>query len=74
MNRTQKSRRLFEISELVNWFSNDKLLLNASKTKEIIVDFRKNKSNLSPILISNEPIEIVENFKFLGTIISYDLK
>ena len=63
-----------EISELVNWCSNNNLLLNASKTKEIIVDFRKNKSNLSPILISNEPIEIVENFKFLGTIISYDLK
>ena len=63
-----------EISELVNWCSNNNLLLNATKTKEIVVDFRKTKSTVSPILINNEPIEIVENFKFLGTTISYDLK
>ena len=60
--------------KFLNWCSNNNLLLNATKTKEIVVDFRKNKSNISPILISNEPIEIVENFKFLGTTISYDLK
>ena len=62
------------ITELVNWCSNNNLLLNATKTKEIVVDFRKNKSTISPILINNQPIEIVEKFKFLGTTISYDLK
>ena len=44
------------------------------KQKKQLSILGKNKSNISPILISNEPIEIVENFKFLGTTISYDLK
>ena len=48
--------------------------LNASKTKEITVDFRRKKSPLDPLVINGEDIERVTCFKFLGTIISDDLK
>ena len=49
-------------------------LLNPSKTKEIIDDFRKNPSQIQPLSINGEIIERVSNFKFLGTVISDDLK
>ena len=44
-----------------------------SKTKEMIIDFRKEKFPLVPLLIDGSPTEIVDSFKFLGTIISSGL-
>ena len=42
--------------------------------KYLIIDFRQNKPPMNPVLINNEHIEVVNKFKFLGTIISNDLK
>ena len=39
----------------------------------MIVDFRKTKTPNAPIIINGEPIESVDCFQFLGTIISCDL-
>ena len=44
------------------------------QTKEIIVDFRRKKSPLSPLLIDGKTVEIVHHVKFLGSMISSDLK
>ena len=63
-----------EVSSLVEWCSQNNLSLNISKTKEIIVDFRKNKADLQPLVINDQAVEIVESFKFLGTTISSSLK
>ena len=63
-----------QVSELVEWCDNNNLLLNAPKTKEIIVDFRKNVTDIPPTVIKGEAIEFTDSFKFLGTIISEDLK
>ena len=63
-----------EIDRLVNWCDNNNLTLNPSKTKELIIDFRQNKPPMNPVLINNEHTEVVNKFKFLGTIISNDLK
>ena len=41
------------------------LLLNVKKTKEMIIDFRRNKNPLTPVLINNE-VECVESYKYLG--------
>ncbi|XP_033122645.1 adenosine receptor A3-like [Anneissia japonica] len=50
------------------------LELNAKKTKEVIVDFRrKNKTNHENIVIDNERVEIVEKHKYLGLIIDNEL-
>ena len=63
------------MSNLVHWCDKNNLLLNASKTKEVIVDFRrKNISPISPLYINGEIIESVDSYKFLGTIISNELK
>ena len=42
------------------------LSLNVIKTKEIIVDYRKKRTEHGPILIDGVAVEQVESFKFLG--------
>ena len=59
---------------MVGWCSDNNLELNVSKTKEMIVDFRKKKTPLSPLFINGQSVERVDSFKFLGTIISSNLK
>jgi len=39
----------------------------------MIVDFRKRKNPLAPIIVNGNSIERVDCFKFIGTIISSDL-
>ncbi len=55
------------------WCADNNLLLN-TKTKELIVDFRKKKpSTHDPIHINGMVDDCVSSFKFLGTHISEDL-
>ncbi len=50
------------------------LSLNVSKTKELIVDFRKRQQRpYTPLMISGTPVERVSSFKYLGVNISVDL-
>ena len=62
-----------EVEELVRWCESNNLILNISKTKEMVVDFRKNSSPLSPLSINGEVVERVTSFKFLGTTIHESL-
>ncbi|XP_070193949.1 uncharacterized protein [Littorina saxatilis] len=62
-----------EVDCLVSWCDNNNLLLNATKTKEMVVDFRRKKGPVAPLIINGDPIEMVDFFKFLGTTISNDL-
>ncbi len=49
------------------------LSLNVSKTKELIVDFRKRQQQpYTPLMISGTPVERVSSFKYLGVNISED--
>ncbi len=48
--------------------------LYVSKTKELIVDFRKRQQRpYTPLMISGTPVERVSSFKYLGVNISEDL-
>ena len=40
-----------EIGDLAVWCQNNNLSLNVAKTKEMIVDYRKRRTEHSPILI-----------------------
>ncbi|KAK2175467.1 hypothetical protein NP493_729g00022 [Ridgeia piscesae] len=62
------------MNERISWCSENNLELSVNKTKEIIVDFRRKKSPLSPLLIDGRTFEIVQHFKFLGSTISTKLK
>jgi hypothetical protein len=43
---------------------------NVSKTKELIVDYRKRKAEQDPININGAEVERVESFKFLGVLLT----
>ncbi|KAI3371802.1 hypothetical protein L3Q82_024358 [Scortum barcoo] len=63
-----------EIQHLTQWFSNNNLVLNTSKTKEVIVDYRRSRrTEHAPLLIHGEAVKRVNNIKFLGIHITSDL-
>ncbi|XP_050959599.1 NACHT, LRR and PYD domains-containing protein 12-like [Labeo rohita] len=63
-----------EIKHLATWCTDNNLLLNTNKTKELIVDFRKGRrGSHETIHINGMAVEPVSSFKFLGTHISEDL-
>jgi hypothetical protein len=55
------------------WCQDNNLSLNVIKTKEIIVDNKKCRTEQAPILIDGAAVEQVENFKFLGVHITNKL-
>ena len=57
----------------MSWCGNNNLELNASKTKEMVVNFRKEKSPVVPLQVNGSSLEIIDSFKFLGTVISSGL-
>ena len=69
MNSDESDYR-HDVNRLVSWCDNNNLQLNAFKTRGMIVDFRKKKTPIAPIIINGEPTQKVDCFKFLGTIIS----
>lgn len=62
-----------EVLKLGEWCASNNLALNISKTKELILDFRRNKDAPAPLYINGERVEQVSSFKFLGVHISADL-
>jgi hypothetical protein len=63
-----------EVSALGVWCQENNLTLNVNKTKELIVDFRKQQREHPPIHIDRTVVEKVESFKFLGVHITDKLK
>ncbi|XP_056281146.1 tubulin--tyrosine ligase-like protein 12 [Pseudoliparis swirei] len=59
---------------LVTWCSQNNLELNALKTVEMVVDFRRNAAPPAPLILCDSPVDAVESYRFLGSIISQDLK
>uniref|UniRef100_A0A8K9WQU4 Reverse transcriptase domain-containing protein n=1 Tax=Oncorhynchus mykiss TaxID=8022 RepID=A0A8K9WQU4_ONCMY len=55
-----------EIRDLDVWCQDNNLSLNLIKTMEMIVDYRKKRTEHAPILIDGATVEQVERFKFLG--------
>ncbi|KAK1794669.1 hypothetical protein P4O66_001385 [Electrophorus voltai] len=65
---------LEEIKHLENWCQENNLLLNVSKTKELIVDCsKKQEQHYQPVRISGTMVERVDSFRYFGVHISQDL-
>ncbi len=62
-----------EVSTLTKWCQENHLSLNIDKTKELVVDFRRQSREHTPITIDKTPVERVSSFKFLGVHITEDL-
>ena len=57
----------------VVWCQDNNLSLNVSKTKELIMDYRKRWAEQAPINIDRAVVEQVESFKLLGVHIANKL-
>ena len=62
-----------EVLNLTTWCSLNNLALNSSKTKELVLDFRRKREDPPPLLIRGDLVERVSDFRFLGTYLSQDL-
>jgi hypothetical protein len=62
-----------EVRDLAVWCQDNNLSLTVSKTKEMIVDYRKRRAEQAPINIDGTVVERVESFKFLGVHITKEL-
>ncbi len=62
-----------EVSTLTKWCQENHLSLNIDKTKELVVDFRRQSREHTPITIDKTPVERLNSFKFLGVHITEDL-
>ena len=56
------------IHNFVEWCNNHFLKLNVKKTKEMIFDFRRLDNNHASINITNETVERVDSYKYLGVV------
>ena len=72
-----KAGELSKMQEAANschqWAIKNKMQINTTKTKEILIDFTKKKRDLPPLSINNTQIERVSSQKLLGIQISHDL-
>ena len=48
-------------------------MLNQKKTKQIMFNFNRGKQFTTEVTLKNEPLEVVNEVKLLGVIISDDL-
>ena len=63
------------VVEYVNtWCIRNYLDLNVAKTKEIIYDFRKHKVAHTPVVIKDDVVDVVTNFKYLGVSLQDDMR
>lgn len=63
-----------QLHHLALWCLENNLVLNATKTKEVIMDFRKSEgTEHAPLLIQGVEVERVDFVKFLGIHITKDL-
>ncbi len=62
-----------EVSTLTKWCQENHLSLNIDKTKELVVDYRRQSREHTPITIDKTPVERVNSFKFICVHITEDL-
>ncbi|KAK7884028.1 hypothetical protein WMY93_027151 [Mugilogobius chulae] len=61
------------VKNIVNYGDENNLILNIDKTKEVVIDFRRNLPAPKPLTIKGTEVEQVDSYKFLGLQITSDL-
>ena len=62
------------VSQVEDWSRENNMQLNADKCKVMVIDFKRNKHDFSPLTVDGKPLETVDNAKILGVTLSNDLK
>ena len=61
-----------ELKKVYAWLASNKLTLNVSKSKFMMISSKKKTPNLS-IFINDKPLEQCESYKYLGVFIDQNL-
>ena len=51
------------VGDFVTWSHSNHLQLNTSKTKEMVIDFRKSRPPPRPVQIDGDEVEVVGTYK-----------
>ena len=70
---SDESKYRESVGKLEEWCDDNFLELNVSKTKEVVVDFRRKPSELDPVTMKGEAVERVSSYKYLGVTIDEKL-
>jgi hypothetical protein len=62
-----------QVLQFSHWCKENYLDLNVKKTKELVVDFRKNPPLIPDLYIDGTKVERVQEYKYLGTVIDNKL-
>ena len=62
-----------EVQRLAAWCSANNLLLNASTTKEMVMDWRRKRADPAPLQIEGDCVERVSSSRFLGVHVANNL-
>ena len=62
------------VEDLVDWCDKPCLCLNATKNKDMCIDFRKDPPSQTDFVIHEDKVEVVDEYKYLGTIIDNRLR
>ena len=63
-----------EVQRLAAWSTENNLHLNANKTKEMVLDWRRNRADPVPLQINGVCVERVSSFRYLGVHVADDLR
>ena len=62
-----------DINLINNWTSENHLVFNTSKCKQMVISRKRNQYNFRTILLGNEALELVQRYKYLGVTITSNL-
>ena len=55
------------VKGLVSWCNDNFLCLKVSRTKEMVIDLRRNAPALNPLVLKGEEVKFAHQYKYLGT-------
>lgn len=61
------------VGHFAQWCNDSNLLVNVAKTKDMIIDFRKNPRAATETSFNGKRVDFVDKYKYLGTIIDSSL-
>ena len=62
------------VRDFSEWCKQNYLELNVGKTKEMVVDFKTNRSDVGTLQINGQAVERVGEYRYLGTVIDNQFK
>ena len=62
------------VESFYGWTKKNRLLLNTTKTKELVVDFRRSKTPYQLVCTDGGEIETVQTYKYLGVVLDNKLE